>query len=95
VKMKIKQLGYIIARPTEGGGVQFLWRDTKPHDDAELVVKEHAIEFSVPAGYDYRQELVKMLCIERSEIERKFDNAMENVNKKIDTAMGVVREDEL
>jgi len=93
--MKVRQPGYIIARTAAQGGVHFLWRGTKPYDDAELIVREHVIEFDVPADYDYKQELVKMLCIERAEIERQSTKEIEAINKRIDAAMGVVQESEL
>jgi len=93
--MKVIQHGYIIARTAAHCGVRFIWRCTKPYDDAELIVREHAIVFEAPDNFDYTSEKVKSLCFQRAEIQRNFDNAMEDINKRIDAAMGVVQESEL
>jgi len=93
--MKVRQPGYIIARPASNGSTHFYWRVSKPYDETELLIKEHVIEFDVPDNFDYTSEKVKDLCFQRSEIQRNFDNAMEGINKQIDAVMGVVREDEL
>jgi len=93
--MKVKQPGYIIARPASNGSTHFFWRMSKPYDETELLIKEHVIEFEAPDNFDYTSEKVKALCRQRSEIQRNFDNAMEEINKQIDAVMGVVQESEL
>jgi len=93
--MKIRQPGYIIARQSDCGDTYFSWSTYSPASDTEMLVREQSIEFEVPDNYDYTSEKVKMLCLRREKIQRNFDNAMEDINKQIDAAMGVVREDEL
>jgi len=94
VKMKIKQLGYIVARPAKTGDTHFFWADC-PNDPSDIIVTMHTIEFEVPDNVGFTRERVKDLCLQRAEIQRKFDASMEDINQQIVAVMGVTKESEL
>jgi len=90
--MKIKQPGYIIARPAKAGVAHFFWADC-PNDPSDIIVAMHTIEFEVPD--DVTHDRVTGLCLRRETIQRRFDSAMKDINQQIVAVMGVTKDGEL